>query len=246
MANIHRPQLRGLGLLFAVASVPTVAGVRVQPMSYDLTPNGGTTKQDLRVENTSSTPTPVEMRVELREILPDGTDKRTPAEDDFLIFPPQAILPPNGFQTFRVQYIGDPTITQTKLYLITAAQLPVSGTGEQTSGIQIVYNVGTLAAVTPKGASAKIVITGVTPTTDGKKIEITVTNNGTRYARLRHGIWTLTSGNGKTEIVEGEALRNAIENSLIEPGKARIVQLPVSDGFKQDGAKADFKLSDDK
>lgn len=245
MRKLCRPLLSGLALTAAaLASSSALAGVRVQPMSYDLLPAGNATKQDLRVENTSSTPTPVEIRVERREVLPDGKDKRTPADDDFLIFPPQAILPANGFQTFRVQYIGDPAIRQTNLYLITVAQLPVSGTGEQGTGIQIVYNVGTLAAVTPKDAAANIVVTGVTPAADGKKIEVAVANQGTRYARLRNGAWTFTSGDGKTETLEGEALRNAIENSLIEPGKTRVVQLPVSDGFKREGAKATFKLSD--
>jgi len=243
MLNSLRPFV-SLAMLGLAASVGTAnAGVRVNPMSYDLQPSGSKARQDLRVENTSATPTAVEVRVERREIEPDGTDKRSPADDDFLIFPPQGILPANGFQTFRVEYVGDPAIKGSRLYLITIAQLPVSATGGASSGIQIVYNVGTLAAVSPVRSSANIEIRSVKPASDAKKIEVEVINSGDRYARLRDGAWTLTGGDGKQEVLEGESLRNAIDNSLIEPGKIRIVQLPISEQFKREGSSAAFQLS---
>jgi fimbrial chaperone protein len=248
---VLKAKVRGLrlvtfnALVLGLVAYPVSAGVRVQPMSYDLVPSGQKTKQDLRVENTGSTPTAVEVRVERREVMPDGTDKRTPAEDDFLVFPPQGIVPANGFQTFRIQYIGDPAINQTKLYLITIAQLPVSATGQAGTGIQIVYNVGTLAAVTPLGAAAKIEIASVTAAPEPGQIEITVRNAGNRYARLRSGSWTLTSGDGKAEVLEGEPLRNAIDNSLIDAGGTRVIRLPVSANFRLQGASASFKLSSD-
>lgn len=243
MFAIHRRAgLCAASVLAVVAAAPVSAGVRVQPMSYDLATAGSGTRQDLRVENTAGTPTAVEIRVERREVQPDGTDKRTPADDDFLVFPPQGTVPANGFQTFRVQYIGDPAITATRLYLITVAQLPVSATGQTGTGIQIVYNVGTLAAVSPTGATATIEVTAVKPATDPKLLEITVRNSGTRYARLRNGAWTLTGGDGKAETLEGEPLRAAIDNSLIDAGGTRIVRLPVSAGFRREGATASFRL----
>lgn len=242
LVRLARPVLLGLMVCSGAAN----AGVRVNPMSYDLQPSGTKTRQDLRVENTSSTATAVEIRVERREVQPDGTDKRTPADDDFTVFPPQGTLPANGFQTFRVQYVGDPAIAATKLYLITVAQLPVSATGGEGSGIQIVYNVGTLAAVSPPNAAARIEVRSVKPASDPKMIEVEVINTGNRYARLRSGSWTLTSSDGKPEVLEGEPLRNAIENSLIEAGKTRVVQLPVSETFKREGAGAAFKLSPDR
>lgn len=220
-----------------------MAGVRVQPMSYDLGTSGRSATQDLRVENTAATPVPVEVRVERREILQDGSDRKTPAEDDFLVFPPQGIVPANGFQTFRVQYIGDPALKETKLYQITIAQIPVSGTGGQTTGIQLVFNVGTLAAVSPANSTPNLVVTEVTPAPEAGKLQITVRNEGTRYARLLNGDWTLTAADGSAEKLSGEKLRAALQNSLIEPGKTRVITLPVSETFKREGAKASFQLS---
>lgn len=220
------------------------AGVRVQPMSYDMEPTGRGANQDLRVENTGATPVPVELRVERREILPDGSDRRTPADDDFLVFPPQGIVPANGFRTFRVQYIGDPALRQTNLYLITVAQIPVSASGgEQNTGIQLVFNIGTLAAVSPAGSTADLAVTEVAPAEQAGRLKVTVRNDGARYARLLDGTWTLTSGTGAVETLEGERLRDAIQNSLIEPGKTRVITLPVSEAFGRQGARATFQLS---
>jgi fimbrial chaperone protein len=229
------PILAGLG------TVASSAGVRVQPMSYDLQVSGRGATQDLRVENTSATPVPVEIRVERREVLPDGTDRRTPADDDFIIFPPQGIVPANGFQTFRVQYVGDPRIAQTRLYLITVAQTPVSAADGQSTGIQLVFNIGTLAAVSPAGAAARLSVTEVRPATEPNKIAVTVRNDGSRYARLLNGTWTLTSGDGRSENLEGEKLRAALQNSLIEANGSRTVLLPVSEGFRREGARATFE-----
>lgn len=235
------PTITGLAFAIALCGATATAGVRVQPMSYDLSPAGNKARQDLRVENTASTPTPVEIRVERREILPDGSDKRTPADDDFLVFPPQGIVPANGFQTFRIQYIGEPAIKETRLYLVTVAQVPVSGAGEAATGIKIVYNIGTLAAVSPANATPRIVVIGAKPAANPKMIEVTAENQGNGYTRLRNGAWTLTSGDGKAETLEGEALRAAIDNALIEPGKRRVLPLPVSEGFKREGATASYK-----
>lgn len=233
----------GFGASLAM-SCAVEAGIRAQPMSYELTPSGSGTRQDVRVENTADQPSPVEVRVERREILPDGSEKRTPAEDDFLIFPPQAILPPNGFQTFRVQYVGDARIPSTKLYVITIAQLPVKS-ARQESGVEFLFNLGTLAAVSPENSTPNIIVTSVRPTADTGKIEVTVRNDGTRYARLRNGSWTFTGANGQSEVLEGEKLFEAVAQPLIEPGTTRIVTLPVSASFQREGAKAEFKLAEE-
>ena len=100
-----------------------------------------------------------------------------------------------------------------------------------------------MAAVSPPNAAARIVVKAVSPASDPKMVEILAENQGNLYARLRNGAWTLTSGDGKVETLAGDALRSAIDNSLIDAGKTRLITLPVSDGFQRDGAKASFQLS---
>lgn len=233
--------LRMIAAAAMMVSLPAMAGTRVEPMTYDLTPSGGGAQQDLRVENTGSQPTPVEIRVEKREILPDGSDKRTPADDDFLVFPPQGIVPANGFQTFRVRYIGDPALAKTALYTITVAQLPVEMT-EQDSGVQLLFNLGTLAAVSPAGSDARIIVESAEAAPEAGMMRITVRNEGARYTRLKQGRWTFTATNGKVATLEGAALADALPQPLIEPGTTRIIQLPVPEGFVREGARANFDL----
>lgn len=233
--------LRGIFAASLFVASAAHAGVRVEPMSYDLTTSGTGARQDLRVENTAAQPTPVDIFVERREILPDGTEKRTPAEDDFLVFPPQGIIPANGFQTFRVQYIGAP-VTQTVLYTITIAQQPVDMSGSGESGVQVLFNLGTLAAVSPPGSEPQLVIENVAPSDEAGKVRVTVSNEGNRYTRLRTGRWTLTDGKGASETLEGQALQNAVAQPLIEPGTRRIIDLPVGTAFIREGAKAKYEL----
>lgn len=232
--------LAGALLAFGLLVTPASA-MRVQPMSYDLTPSGRGASQDIRVENTNATPMPVEIRVERRRIGPNGEETRELAEDDFLVFPPQGIVPPNGFQNFRVQYIGDPAISQTALYVITVAQLPVNTTGAESSGVQFLFNLGTSVAVSPEGSTADVQVTSVEPALEAGKLRVTVTNRGNRYARLHSGTWTFTAAGGTNETLTGEALRAAVSMPLIEPGATRMIDLPVSEGFLRDGASARFE-----
>ena len=227
----------------AIAAAPAFAGIRVQPMSYDLTPSGTGTQQNLRVENTGSTPAAVEVTVERRHILPDGSEKREPADDDFLVFPPQGIVPANGFQTFRVQYIGSPALQKTTLYTITIAQLPVDTSNSGQSGVQIVFHLGTLAAVSPAGSKPVLQVTSVSPSSEADKLTVHISNSGNRYARLRGGQWTLTDGAGKKEVLDADMVAKGIEQPLIEPGTERVVELPVRAGFVRAGAHADYELN---
>lgn len=218
-----------------------LASIRVQPMSYDLGASGSETKQDVRVENTGDQPMPVDIIVQRREILPDGTERRTAADADFLIFPPQAIVPANSFQTFRVQYIGDPLLAQTKLFLITVSQLPVDTSETAANGMQFLFNVGTLAAVSPRDAVADVRVVSVRPAEKTGLIEVTVKNDGNRYARLRNGTWTVRGGDGTEVVLDDRTIRSAIQQGLIEPGTERIITLPVEPSFRRDGASVTFK-----
>lgn len=243
MLRIAR-RLAGLCLFASLAlAVSALAGIRVQPMAYDLTPSGSGAQRDLRVENTGDSPTPVELTVERRQILPDGSEKRTPAEDDFLIFPPQGIIPAHGFQTFRVQYIG-PIVDKTVLYVVTVAQLPVDVNSGQNTGVQFLLNLGTLAAVSPPHSEAKLVVANVRPSATANMLTITVRNDGDRYARLRSGQWKFSSRDGRHVTLEGEALAKALQQPLIEPGTTRIIDLPVPADFDRTGANAAFTLAE--
>ena len=227
-----------IALGLSMVAAPALS-TRVQPMMYDLTPFGSGSNQDLRVENNSDRELPVELRVERRFIAADGNETRKPAEDDFLIFPPQGNLAPNSFQTFRVRYVGEPNIDKTRLYVITVAQLPLQ-TGSAPTGVQILVSLGTSVAVTPPQARPAIAVTGVTK--DAKNpdlLNVTLANTGGAYARLYNGSLSISSGADRV-VLDGATFRAALSQPLIEAQSTRTISLPIPATLKGRDLTAEY------
>lgn len=224
--------MRGTNLLAALllgCMASAAPAQRIAPMLYDLTPTGETSSQVLRLDNNLTRPITIETVVYLREIAPDGTEKRTEAGDDFLVFPPQAVIQPNATQSFRVRYIGEPNLDKTRMYVVSFNQLPVS-TAEAPS-LQFVVNFGTAAYVSPVGIRPEISVATTTPAADGKTLAVTVNNSGRKHASLALAKFTMTNAKGESFDLEGESLRAALGLTVVPPGGSRIFTLPVPASF---------------
>src|SRR3546814_11841004 len=55
----------------------------------------------------------------------DGKMIETPADDQFLIFPPQGVLPGGGRQVVRLQWVGNPDLAASEAFYVSVEQLPV-------------------------------------------------------------------------------------------------------------------------
>jgi fimbrial chaperone protein len=230
-------------LLLLFAATPAGA-FRVLPMTYDLAPIGSGATQLLRVENLGDRPLTVELFAERRDILEDGSERRTPADDDFVIFPPQSIIQPAETRAFRVQYLGEPRLERSVTYAITVAQLPIELDGAAETGVQVVFAFSTLANVVPPGSRAALEVREVRPDPAGGGVLVLVENSGTRYGRVTEGSWTVGNSSGVEVTVAGELLREAIEVGLIQPGTQRLIHLPVPDELVAGGGlRANFTPS---
>ena len=69
------------------------------------------------------------------------------------MFPPQAVVPAGGTQTFRIQWVGEPNIQKSQSYMFSVNQLPVKRKS-QDSGVQVVFNFGVIVSVAPPGAQS--------------------------------------------------------------------------------------------
>ena len=121
----------------------------------DLSPVGRDMSQVITVENTFATPLTVELKIEELSFDENGAHGTGKDPGDLLIFPPQAIIQPGDTQSFRVQWVGDPDVKQSKHYYVTVAQLPVQMPAGQ-SAIQILYNFQVLVSVKPTGGKPDI------------------------------------------------------------------------------------------
>ncbi|GMM92419.1 molecular chaperone [Qipengyuania sp. MTN3-11] len=144
--------------VFGLAPVPADA-MRVSPMVAELSTTGVGSAARIEVGNIGSAPLPFETRITELSVGPDGEFVETPADDNFLIFPPQGVVPVNGRQVVRVQWVGEGQIDTSKAYYLWVRQLPVSTNvegpaeeGTASVSVQVLYTMKALIVVAPEGA----------------------------------------------------------------------------------------------
>jgi fimbrial chaperone protein len=213
----------------------------VQPVIVDLVPGGRQSTALISVENTGTEPLPVELRVAEAKLDVTGVSVSDVPSEDLIIFPPQAIIPAGGTQSFRVQYVGDPALAKSRHYYITVAQLPVQ-LPEGTSAIQIVYNFNVIVSVGAAGQRAQIsVVSADIAKNDADKpvVAFTVNNAGNNYDYLINGRLRFVQKNAAgTEIfrktMNGQEIQQAIGFGLVGPEVTRrivtSIELPSSEG----------------
>lgn len=224
-------------LKHAIATTVAVAAMsasayayQVTPMIYDLSPTGTDATNVIRVTNTQDQPITVEMQAEQRLFDEAGKESRKPADDRFVLFPPQAIVQPGATQAVRVQYVGPQTLDKSETYTVTVKQVPVQLPADGKTGVQFVFNFSTVANIVPPGAKAQIAAPTdpLTLSADGKTLRLTLRNTGTKYANLSRSSVELAGGAYRTT-VKDEEWRKALGTSWILPGGTRVIELPKPD-----------------
>lgn len=222
----------------ALAAAGIAHAYQVSPMIYDMTPTGKGASTVVRVNNTNASAITIELQSEKRLFDETGKETREPADADFVLFPPQAVIAPGATQAVRVQYVGPQTLDKSVTYTITVKQVPVQLPNDGKSGVQFVFNFSTLANIVPDGAKAAIEST-LTP--DGRKLKLTLKNTGNKYANLALSNVDLTGGAFKMTIKD-EEWRKALGTSWILPGGTRVVELAKPDKAPATGLSAKFNL----
>lgn len=206
-----------LALGFLLPPSPARA-YQVEPMIYDLKPAGAGAATIVRVRNDETLPLTIEMVVEKRRFDENGVESRIPADDDFLLFPLQAVIQPGRTQAIRVQYIGPPNLAASETYLVTVKQVPVELPEAARTGVQMVFNFSTQASIVPDGAKPQVDLAATSR--EGGDLVVRLRNSGTRYANIAT---SRLSVGGKT--LEGEAWRQALRTSWLLPGTDRVIRL---------------------
>ena len=244
-------QFRHALTMFCAAGAPWQAAhaMTVQPVVIDLQTAGRSMSQVITVENTFSTPLPVELTVQQLELGTDGVKQTGKDPGDLLVFPPQALIAPGQTQTFRVQYVGDPAIAKSKHYYITVAQLPVK-LPEGQSAIQILYNFQVLVSVGPLGIKPHIAVQsaelGHTP--EGKTMAIvTVLNETPAHGYLSNGhLRVVERDKSGTQVfsktLSGAEIQQTMGFGLIGGGQTRRVTVPIELPSADGTVEASFAL----
>lgn len=237
-----------ISMLFSsVLVVQSAMAMTVQPVVVDLQVSGRGMSQVVTVENTFSTPLPVELRVQELELTTEGLKPTGKDPGDLLVFPPQALIQPGQTQTFRVQYVGDPALAKSKHYYITVAQLPVK-LPEGQSAIQILYNFQVLVSVAPSGAKPKLTVQSaeIGKNAAGKPVAIvTMQNQSMVHGYLSGGRLRIVEkdASGKEvfrRTLSGAEIQQTIGFGLVGGDLTRRVQVPVELPTANGTVTADF------
>lgn len=218
-----KSRLGALFLFLGIVASTSALAMRVSPMVSELTTSGAGAVARIEVGNISSSSLPFETKITRIDFDADGKLVETPADEDFIVFPSQGLVPVSGRQVVRVQWIGRPDIPTSQAYYLWVRQLPVEtdpkkiGETEASVSIDILYTMKSLIVVAPKGAKPDVEVVSlepqsfqpiapeIDPSVKGKPTEaakppepvpglkVVVANKGNRYALMSGAKWVLSA-----------------------------------------------------
>lgn len=216
-----RSILSRLGLcLVCVMAAGVAHAMNVSPMVIEMTSTGTRATGRIQIINVIPQDLPFEVRVYKLDFDNNGEVVETPADADFIVFPPQGNLKHNQRQMVRLQWVGG-NLDASRAYYVAVNQLPVALDPAKAAvrdkaavDVQLVYHMKVLVTVAPPGAKPEVKVAGATPTqiplrnVDPKAstsiatvpgVTVTVRNSGKRYAMLAAAGWTIegTAPDGK-------------------------------------------------
>jgi fimbrial chaperone protein len=208
----------------------SVAGytMSVEPLVLDIDSIGKGANQSFKVINDGADPMPVEIVIEQLEIGPAGEQRHTPANKEFIVYPPQAKIPKGGAQVFRVQWIGDPEMKASRNFRFSVSQVAVKRSGSP-SGVHLAISFGVIISVSPPQGKATVAAIAATSVKgkDGKQaVALSVKNAGNKHAYLRDAAISL-SGRGWSAKLTAYEVQQKVGLGIVQPGKERRFLLPI-------------------
>jgi fimbrial chaperone protein len=245
--NARKMITAALAAAAILAAAPAMA-MSVSPILIDIKPASSSASGQIRVINTAETELPVALSATSATVEPDGTVKTAPDDDDLLLFPPQAILKPGATQVFRVQYVGDPDLKQSKTYLVSVAQQPVQ-LPQGTSGIQLLYDFQVVVNVAPLTGRPDLKLISSELTTDAKgarRAAITLMDDSDVHAYLSGAKLTLELDDAGGHKVWAqswvpEEIAGSVGIGLVQPHATRRFVLPFDLPAQGDKLQAEIR-----
>ncbi|MEH6660436.1 MAG: fimbria/pilus periplasmic chaperone [Parasphingorhabdus sp.] len=213
-------------------------GYDMKPIVIQLAPNGAGATQSVVLTNTHDVPIAIEVRAYTRAQNPDGTESRTPEDDDLIITPPQMVIAPKASQSFKVRWIGDPAPEKELAFRLVSNQLPIKfkdeKKGDVSVNVSMNYRYEAALYVVPPQSRPSARLTGIAPVKDENGqtwLEVKILSDGTRRAILDKPILVVRPQNGGTPVtLEGEQVAE-LANQNILVGSERVIRLPWPDGM---------------
>ena len=215
-----------LAIIFLVPVAPASA-MTVSPVHVELLSAGNRNRSQISVINNSDRPLPVEallMEVSLDE---SGRVRTSKAGEDFLIMPPQAMIPAHSTQNFRIQWLGNPLIDTSRSYILYFSQVPVQH-ARKLASVQVVMSVGVMINVAPPRGTPSLDVeaASIAEQAGQRRPVITVRNPTKIHAQLRETTIHLERGRWSMSLTPAH-IEQLVGIGLVQPGHRRRFILPV-------------------
>ena len=244
--HMRKAMVHSLAAVLAVGMImiTDAEAMRVSPMVSEITTRGAGSSARIEVQNVGSTSLAFETRITRIDFDENGEMVETPSDDEFLVFPPQGVIPVNGRQVVRVQWVGDPELAVSRAYYVGIHQLPVDVEGTASDAavgaqVQLVYHMKSLLTVAPPGAEPDVRVLSAVPAmvtslpgpleltsapadaaaapavpTDVPGVQVELRNTGTRYALMSGADWTFEGKDAQGQDVRVRLTANQINEAV--------------------------------
>ncbi|PWQ95235.1 fimbrial biogenesis chaperone [Leucothrix arctica] len=219
----QNPLFKSLIFAAAVLVSPLASALQMEPLSLVLKPAGAGANQIFSVINESDKPIAVQFNMTTRQ-QKGAEEVRLPADDKFMIYPPQTIIPAKTAQKVRVQWLGDSRLQDEQAYRLIAEQVHVSLDKEPTGVTMLMKLVGALY-VQPSKTQSNVSVSAVQP--QGDKLSVTIANSGTRHQLLNKAILSLKHGNQVITLKGDQLLGMEGKNVLAKSTQRFLIKKPA-------------------
>ena len=222
-----KPMVAAVLAAIGIPAAGTAQGYQVQPMLATIEPSGAKSQLTMSIKNSGAVPITLEMTPFRATVDEAGTPTRVNEEKDVLVYPAQTMVPPGKEQTVQIRYIGDPALTNARMYGVRVSQLPVSAsgiaTGASASGaaadVKVSFNFFSHIIVSPATAQSQVVVEDVGRNGNGD-LMLRIANTGAGIAVLNASGIKLTDAAGK-EVTLGTDQLKIGDFSAFMPGQTR-------------------------
>lgn len=112
-------------LVFSGLPALKATAFQLNPISQEFSPVGKQATKSYRITNPKREPIAIDIAVFKRLLSNSGQETLQPADEDFIVYPPQLIVPPLATQVVRVTWVGETKPDSELSYRFVAEQLPV-------------------------------------------------------------------------------------------------------------------------
>lgn len=210
------------------------AAYQFEPISRVFAPAGSKATQSFEVVNDGAERIAITVSFATLDRDDAYVESNRDAEDEFLAFPAQVIIPPGGKQTVRVTWLGTTKLAREQAYRIIIAQVPLglldktAPATAPTGKLQVMMSYRGTLFIRPANAAPKIVLRDAELVTSpgGRMLAVTLENTGTAVGLVKSCALQLTPAAGGTPIALALATPATLGNTRVLAGNRRRYVVP--------------------